>query len=231
MRQKFTARLVSKELVTDTVLELAFSVPMNLGFVPGQFMNISVTYPFRRPYSIVDISEGKAKFLIKISEPGKGADFFQQMKVGEETEMIGPQGRYALQETNLYKIFIATGVGVAPFIPMIRSLLDPVDKKNIQSELWLGTRSVKEEILASRYLSEQIHNENNFQFTRSVTQPESDELEFFHGRVNSLIERRSKDLDFDNTEFYVCGGNEMVKGVRDQLKTLGAKNIFIENWG
>ncbi|MDQ6985830.1 MAG: FAD-dependent oxidoreductase [Candidatus Dojkabacteria bacterium] len=228
---KGESELLSKRNITENVLELTYSVPNDLTFIPGQFMNISVTAPYRRPYSILDMKDGEVSFMIGVGEPGKGSDYFKEVEIGSKTTLMGPLGRFKLNDSSNKKIFIATGVGIVPFIPMIKELLNPADGVKIETELFFGARFLNDTKVVTDYLGDLITTDNNLIVMNAITKPEHDELDFFHGRVNVLIDSRKDNIDFRNTDFYVCGSNEMIKGVRTQLKELGADQIFMENYG
>ena len=228
--RNFRSKLLSKISLTDNILECVYSVPEDFIYEPGQFVNVSVTPPFRRPYSVVEVKDSKIKLIVNITNPGKGADYFRETKVSDETEIMGPLGRFTMKDTDYYKVFIASGVGVAPFIPMIKKLMDPNDGKIIKTTLYLGIRSLNDDVLARQYLIDLIEADNEFSYVRSVTKPEHDELEFFEGRVTTLL-REQFDFDVSQTEFYVCGGNDMVKEVKQILEGYGADKVYVENYG
>ena len=96
-------------------------------FRPGQFCSIRVAEGFFRAYSIASDYKNfsEYKFLVSIAHEGIGANFFRNIKLGDEIDFLGPNGHFFIQNPiadNL--IFCATGTGIAPFIPMIQFLID-----------------------------------------------------------------------------------------------------------
>jgi all-trans-retinol 13,14-reductase len=223
---RFKSRLINKIYITETVLQLDFSCPSEFDFKSGQFVNVNVTAPFRRPYSIISSKNESLSILVEVRDPGRGSDFFRNMRIGEETEMLGPLGRFGIQPTQIKKVFISTGVGIAPFIPMIKSAIE----LGSEVELFQGMRYYSED-LAIHYLSEFINSREikyNICVTREIVK-ENELIQSFGERVTGTLPKLN--YNWKNLEFYICGGSQMVIDTKIVLKFLGATNIFIENYG
>lgn len=236
------AKLISKGFISKTILEVKYQLFDSFTFTPGQFVNISVTEPFRRPYSVLDFDQDKNKidFMIEIKEPGKGADYFRNAEIGSETIIMGPLGRFVVQNSNLPKAFISTGAGVAPFVPMLKQLKQNNFSQNIT--VFQGMRH-SEDDCALPYFKEYV--ESGFiKYIQCITREETvlklpeEEIQqkltsgntaTTKGRVTEIVPEFG--FDYLNTEFYVCGGNQMVKDMRLNLSLLGADKVYIENYG
>jgi NAD(P)H-flavin reductase len=205
------------------VIEVEYELADQTDFIPGQFANIEVTKPFRRPYSILEMSGNKAKFIIEVRNPGRGSDFFRDAEIGTQSEVLLPLGRFVLHESNNPKVFISIGAGIAPFISMIKSLIKNQDNSEIH--LFQGMRIAGDD-LATAYLKDQLSKIN---LHRCITREEVISEKDFKGRVTEIVP--TFDFDYTNTDFYVCGSNEMVKEMRLILQMKGAENILIENYG
>ncbi|MCA9386575.1 hypothetical protein KC669_00930, partial [Candidatus Dojkabacteria bacterium] len=136
-----------------------------------------------------------------------------------ELEISEPMGNYGIKVSENNKIFIATGSGLAPFIPMIKSLKEKI-------LLIYGIKNYDED-LSQIFLSEV----SNLEVIRCI----SDEnikitnLNDINSRVTSYL--KDNDLDWKNSDFYICGRNEMIVQVSEILENKGVKNIYKENYG
>ncbi len=226
--KSFKLGLTQKIQLTPKIFEYNFLTSETISFRPGQFLNVLVQKPYKRPFSIVEIKENNLKLIADVSGslPGYGSTYFRELEVGQSTLVYGPMGRYAVKETELPKVFIATGAGIAPFIPMIKTLM----KSNLTGSvhLFFGSRFLADDIVAYKFLHEEIASKNII-YTRCITQPEGNYLDFELGRVNEVI--KTKSFDWQHTEFYICGNNQMIKNTKEVLINLGADKIYIENYG
>ncbi len=230
MQQRFNAKLISKKFISETVLEIVYECPVQLEYAVGQFASIAVTPPFRRPYSIIFYEDNKLGFLIEVKDPGNGADYFRNAEVGIETDIRAPLGRYEVLINEFPKVFISTGAGVAPFIPMIKKLVKGEQKLKVDLFCGMG---LKKDDLAYYYIKDCIAmDEVNYYrcITREeITLDEDNKVMMHKGRVTEVVPKMH--YDWVNTEFYICGSNQMIKDMRAKLQEKGAEKILVENYG
>lgn len=88
---------------------------------PGQFVNVRVSETFdpllRRPLSIADVDGDEIKLLVQIR--GKGTRLLGGKVKGENISLVGPLGN-GFPEVKGDVVFLAGGVGVAPFLWLMR---------------------------------------------------------------------------------------------------------------
>lgn len=94
---------------------------------PGQFVNIrasgSLDPLLRRPVSVYDVSGDAVSLLILIK--GKGTTALSRLSAGDHVSLMGPLGNgFPVPEKP--PLFIAGGVGAAPFLYFSRGLDRPV---------------------------------------------------------------------------------------------------------
>jgi NAD(P)H-flavin reductase len=240
--------LISKRFVTESILELQYKTDVALPFVPGHYVNISVTAPFKRPYSIAWSEDSVLTFLVEVRDPGKGSDFFRMAQIGSQTEIMGPLGRFTLQDSDLPKVFISTGTGAAPFISMIKRAMSrghwamgnqdnalssqSTAHRSSPIAFFHGMRYEKDDF-PYQYLDKEIDSDRLDYYrciTReNVTLDELNKVKYRSGRVTQVVPLMQ--FDWPNTEFYICGSNDMVKEMRTILLEKGAVRVFIENYG
>lgn len=221
-------KLIQKVRLTKNVFEYKFELDSPMDFVPGQFVSVAVKDILRRSYSILSTDDQKLVLVVDISPGGPGSIFFNNLKVGQFAHIMGPLGIFKYKNTNLKKVFVATGTGIVPFIPMIKELL--ASDANIAIQLFFGTRHLDEN-LAYKYLDNEI-KKANLKMIRCVSQLEGkNEESCMLGRVTKVIPEQIS--DFSNTEFYLCGVSQMVLDMEALLleKNVAKENIIHEKYG
>lgn len=221
-------KLLKKEYLTDTTIRFEYKVPADFAFVPGQFVNIVVKQnpPLRRSYSILGIKDSVMELLINIIPGGPGSIYFRDTNIGDDASMLGPLGIFKYKDTPLEKIFIATGTGIVPFIPMIKDIR--AKNSEIKIQLYFGTRFLKEDY-AKEYIKDFL-NDPHFSYHACISNAaESDVCE--KGRVTEIVPQHI--TDFSNKEFYICGVNVMIADIEKLLleKGVARENIVYEKYG
>lgn len=121
--EKKLAVLAVKVQLTATMWRLAFELPGQVeSYLPGQFARIRVRDWEWRDYSIAGVEGNRNWFLISTQTGGYGSQFVIDVQLGDRTEIEWPLGRYTIARTAHRMVFIATGTGLAPFLPMFRQL-------------------------------------------------------------------------------------------------------------
>jgi all-trans-retinol 13,14-reductase len=227
MVQNFNAILKSKTQLTETIFEFKYSVPENFTFIPGEFVSIKVGGNVRRSYTILEVQDGLMTLIIDVCPGGAGSLYFQNLKVNDESSILGPLGLFRCQETNFDKVFIATGTGIVPFVPMIKDLKQKgFGMANNCITVYFGARFFKDDI-AYKYLKN-LDKEDFIQYITCLTREESNEREYKKGRVSQIVP--SEDHDWLNTEFYLCGNREMIEEMQMILRGKGAEKIYFEKY-
>jgi dihydroorotate dehydrogenase electron transfer subunit len=114
-----------REVARDTVI-LGVEVPWNGPVRPGQFAMVHLgddhEYVLPRPYSILDVHDGRMDLLVKIA--GRGSRALTRVRAGDTVRVFGPLGRWfdapLLRERPA--ILVAGGVGVVPLHLLAREL-------------------------------------------------------------------------------------------------------------
>lgn len=218
--EKKKAVLVSKTALTPTIWQLTFDIFEKITFTPGQFAMLRVALFEWRNYSIAKIEGTQLDLLISTRTGGDGSIFAQDVQPGAETEIEVPFGSFHLQSNHQEtrrRVFIATGTGVAPFLPMFTILAS--SGKLESSELLFGCSRKEDNITALGVLQH---------LPRTTVCVSRDPLAegVFHGRVTQVLQ----DMKFDavSTEFYLCGAPAMVADCQTMLSLAGAKYVLTE---
>lgn len=231
---KASAKLISKRQLAKFVWEFTFEMvePLILEFVSGQYVAIIIDPKTRRQYSIVSSplkTEKEFVLVVDIKPNGPGVSYLLNLNINDEISFIGPIGNFVMLQ-NLAKdlYFIATGTGIAPLMSMIETLI--FNKSNLEHNIHLhfGTRFVTDLFYTDvfdKYLKEGSIKE----YVQYLSQDESDYTK--KGYVTQFIPTLSADIVSDS-QFYICGGTEMVKSSQDMLLEKGVlvSNIFHEKF-
>ncbi|VUC30132.1 unnamed protein product [Clonostachys rosea] len=212
---KMKAVVTAKTALTSTIWKLELDLENTVEFVPGQYTLLKVA-PFEwRYYSIAKIDNGRLTLLISTRTGGHGSTYVDKVELGAETEVELPFGSFRLQNNDCRKVFIATGTGVVPFLPMFRAMEET--GKLTSADLYFGCRFAAENITKGF---------SPLPETTLCLSGETGGDDAFHGRVTQALSL----LDFnpDTTEFYLCGSPAMIKDCQGLLTRKGAKNILTE---
>jgi ferredoxin-NADP reductase len=152
------AAVVAVVTLARGVVEWRFRSDDPLKFRPGQFLSVRVGEDgggaaVLRSYSLAsDPGSQEFSLVLKLMPGGVGSAWFQTLKVGDRVRFTGPMGFFVndLQHHGDV-IFGATGVGIAPVLPMLRELLTRQETGAIH--LYWGNRDA-DEIFWTRELVE-----------------------------------------------------------------------------
>lgn len=220
-------------MIGSNVLQLQFDKPAGFIFEPGQFLQFrfpvenSVVW---RSYSIASTpGQGHLEFCIKLVEGGRASGYFQNLLPGQEVEVKGPRGLFVCSQPNDTMYFVATGVGIAPIMSIINHRLTEAPANegwhrpaNEKIHLLFGVRNESSLFWTDRFEAIKKHNPN-FSYEITLSRP-SEGWKGLRGRVTDHLP-----IDLGG-HYYLCGGMEMVRDVRQILheKSVNLKNIHFE---
>jgi ferredoxin-NADP reductase len=212
---RFVATLSEKKEIAKNILELRFTKPEGFSYQAGQFVQFYIPQaekPVLRSYSISSIpTDPYLEFCIKILDGGIASEHVSQMSVGDTLEFRGPKGRFIVEENEHDHYFVATGVGLAPIMGMLRQLA--ISKESSQpARLLFGVRS-EEDLFWVERLDALKETFPLFEYAVTLSQPKpTGGWQGLKGRVTDhLLHHHMKH------RFYLCGSADMVKDVRSLL--------------
>jgi len=218
----FNSRILETKDLTSGVKSLKLSVPRDFDFKAGQYLSLSVPRndgkKIRKPLSIANPPQSRnesIEFCIKIIPNGLASEFVKTLNKGDEVELFGPAGKFVVSDFNKDLIFIASGVGIAPFMSMIPDLLKRGFDKSI---ILLKSAKNEEDSLYNEELEELQGKYSNFQFYNIFSHPIKSQN---HGYIQDFLERYVPENFKGN--FYICGLKEMINDVRKKLLSLNFK--------
>ncbi len=200
-----TSKVLKKTPLNASAIELELEKPLNFTYKIGQFISVKVSEKNFRAYSLASHpNEYVLKVVAAVGHEGLGANYLKNINIDEEISFIGPSGRFFMADSPAPNIlFLATGTGIAPFIPMLRELIEYNKAPKTKIQLFFGETQEKE-LFYMDLLKNFKNSFSGFDFKICLSQENNPNYEF--GRITG------KYTIFDplNTQVYVCGHPNMV---------------------
>ncbi|MDD5213327.1 MAG: FAD-dependent oxidoreductase [Candidatus Gracilibacteria bacterium] len=215
-------KLLEKKKLTPDVYEMIFSDGNETTNKPGQFMTFMLPKTkFGRAYSICETSNDKYIFIIKRVENGRGGSIeITDLEVGEELKAVGPSGHFVLKENNKAKMFLATGVGLAPLYNQLKAVADL--GLTYKTKLIFGLREKADLFYAEKF--EELKEKINFSYEIYFSKEEVEGYK--HGHITEYL--KSENIA-GYEEFYMCGSPYMMDEAIEKLENLGIPRENIHN--
>ena len=224
---KYTVKLLKKENVANDTIAFSFEKPDDFTFEAGQYLNISlekylgVGMSGARSMSIASAPYEKYLMIVMRMGVSEFKKTLNTLPINSEVEILGPFGHLSLQYDKP-AVFIAGGIGLAPFRGMILDQLE----KGLKQKIYLFYSDKNPDNAA--FLEElRAVKDDNFIFIPTMTGDTDNNWTGEVGRVNDkMIERYIKDI----TEpiYYIIGLPDMVMDIREVLYDMGVPPINIE---
>lgn len=224
---------------TADCVSVALEVPQELAetfsFAPGQYLTFRTKMndeEVRRSYSIcVSPAEGDLRVAVKKVTQGKFSTFANDtLKKGDMIEVMPPMGKFSPKQTEKTQknyLAFAAGSGITPIMSIMSSVLEAEPESTftlIYGNKNRNTIIFREaiEALKNRYMQRlRLYH---------ILSREHMEVPLFNGRINA-----EKCAEFCNTlidintidEAFICGPEDMILSVRDQLVNLGMPSASV----
>jgi ferredoxin-NADP reductase len=250
-----TGKVIRIENETESTRRFWIQLPgMNqFDFVPGQFVTLDLPIHEKpnkrwRSYSIASWPDGTnvLELVIVLLEGGAGTTYlFNEVKVGSELTLRGPQGVFTLPEQiNKDLFFICTGTGIAPF----RSMVHHIYNNNVPHQslhLIFGCRKLGDALYGSelKLLEKQLPAFRYIPvFSRETPGSENHLIRtgYVHGIYEEICRANlqpSPDVPGEKivkpAGFYLCGWKNMIDEAKQRIQALGydRKAIHQELYG
>jgi ferredoxin-NADP reductase len=235
----FKAKLTSKKQLADNTFEFLFLVSdQGFTFCAGQYIwlylktdNNSDSHEIRA-FSIASSSNNpeEISIIFRISEkPSTYKQVLSSLEVSSEVKIRGPQGFvFNISNYDFSKdlFMIAGGVGIAPFLSILRSSDDCLRQDNqfndrIKKTLVLLNSDIRKQFLLPE-ISEYCEK-NNTNFLHKVGYLEVRDILKLEADFN---------LDYKKTNFFICGSKSMVNNSFRILSDVGVdiNSMFFEQY-
>jgi len=225
----FTVTLLGSENCGEGIKRFRFRMDAPLAFVPGQY--VSLRFPGETRYHAFSIASspmsGELELVVKIEHEFTTHLF--SSAPGTVLECMGPMGRF-LQSITGDLVMVAGGVGVTPFLSMMRWARDT---KREDREYWLFYSCRTRDQLGFEDELRRLPAQNphiHIIMTLTREQPEGWDQELGHVDKAMLLRHLGK---LDDQTFATCGPNRMVTAIIQALNEVGIppERVLHESWG
>lgn len=178
----------------------------------------------RHPFTISSAPKDKEMgFTVKKS--GRFTEAICNLLPNEEILLDGPFGRFT-PPTDRNLVFIAGGVGITPFMSILKDRV----KKNISQNITLlyGSRTQQDIIFKNEI---DLINSDWFNKTYILSNEAQDSTSYERGYLSKeIVSKYVKDIN--SSLYYICGPEVMKNSAKKILADLGVskKNIFVEDF-
>jgi len=249
-----TGKVIKIENETDTTRRFWIQLPEQdaFDFKPGQFVTIDLPIHEKpnkrwRSYSIASWPDGTNVFelVIVMLEGGAGTHYlFNEVTVGSEVTLRGPQGVFVLPEIiDRDLFFICTGTGIAPF----RSMSHHIFNYNIpHGDIYLifGCRKFSDALYKNELedLGKKLERFHYMPvFSRETINDITKQIRtgYVHAvyeeicRNNIKISMAEETAIVKPASFFLCGWKNMIDEAKQRIQVLGydRKSIHQELYG
>jgi ferredoxin-NADP reductase len=243
-----TGKVLRIEHETDSTRRFWIQLPemKSFDFKPGQFVTLDLPIHEKpgkrwRSYSIASWPDGSNIFelVIVLLEGGAGTHYlFNEISVGSEITVRGPQGVFVLPEKIERDLFfICTGTGIAPFRAMSHHLLElHIPHKEIY--LIFGCRKFGD-CLYRAELTELEKRSPLFHyipvFSRETPGDPANRTGYVHAVYEEICRGKwpAEDPGMLSPSFFLCGWKNMIDEAKQRIQMLGfdRKSIHQELYG
>ncbi|MGH9190618.1 MAG: ferredoxin--NADP reductase [Acidimicrobiales bacterium] len=225
------AVVTGRETLTSTgTIRLSFQVVDDepFDFDPGRFIGIHTTIagvgPRRTPYCLVSLPNPDRTFqlLLRLVPEGPLSRYLGARREGDAIAFRGPLGRSMVPKTNDETLnLLATGVGIGPFLGLIRLLVRQGSTQPVR--LYWGLR-LAEDVCLLDELDELESTHPDFRYYITLSQPPSG-WTGLRGRITETVPPHMATLGA--SRFYLVGNGAMIDEMAAALSDLGVDRTAI----
>lgn len=217
MSQIYTSRIVAKESMAEDTTQVSFERPKNFSFTAGQHIQLVVEKLHysdpkgrSRVFSICSSPANKETLSVVFRETGSGfKKTLSELQVGENVLVEGPFGFFTLPESkDARHLFIAGGIGIAPFVSMLTQDRDVSNGAHIT--LLYANR--KEELAAFIEELQELDKISDWF-----------DLDMIYGHVEQkhLTKYIDSDTSLSHLHWWIVGPPTMVTDTKYMIESLG----------
>lgn len=189
------------------------------GFAPGQFAWILTgKTPFTLTYHPFSVSSSAERDVLEFTVK-TGGDFtrsLRRLQIGSTVYVDGPHGSFTPdRHPGMGYVFLATGVGVTPFLSMLSTMADRRDHRPVW--LFLGNRH-ESQVVGIRQLN-RIAGRVNLTTIHAISNP-SEHWTGERGRLTTDLLRRHLPHGHRHLHYFICSSPEVTHTLENQLRDL-----------
>lgn len=225
-------KIIGKKIIAQGTLLVKVDLEgQELSFKPGQYTTIilpNMPYPEprngRRHFSILSSPDEKRtiEFATRLREESAYKKYLQELPLGTSVEIGSISGSFTLpNDQSVNYVFIAGGIGITPFISMLRYKIANLLQHKIT--LLYSNRDVSSTAFLAE-LKEMTQKDSNIKLVVTVTNDPGWEGEKRMIDSNFIKEYFSEPNGY---HYYVAGPPAMVEAVDKALMVAGVDQAYI----
>jgi ferredoxin-NADP reductase len=220
-------KLVKREEVAEGTISFYFEKPAGFQFKPGQYLDCTLTDPPEtdaegniRTFSLASAPEEKELMIVTRMRDTAFKRVLRKMPCGSQLQVEGPLGSFNLHgATSRPAVFLAGGIGIAPF----RSMIVNDAHKGLAHRIVLFYSNRRPEDVAFLQELQQLGSENkNYQIVCAMTAKEKSKRPW-NGETGhfdkAMLARFVPDLAAPI--YYIAGPPAMVAAMKHTLVGAG----------
>lgn len=214
--------------LSDTSFGLRVKLAKPIGFLPGQYVNVTVPGTEKhRSYSFSSApGADEATFLIRNLPGGAMSGYLgDRARPGDAVTLTGPMGAFYLRPIERAQLWLAGGTGLAPFLSMLEQAAQQGSDHPIVLYYAVTRAADLVELDRVNALAERIGN-----VTVITVLAAEDDAHERKGFVTDHV--TAGDLHGGDCDVYLCGPPPMVDAVRAHFGKLGVEpvNFYYEKF-
>ena len=224
----YKTHILDKNKIAQNTMEVVFAKPGGFAFTAGQYIQIRLPNLLfsdqkgsSRVFSITSSPYDKKRIAIAFRTTGSGfKKTIENLALNSEVLIEGPHGHFVLPEDSQKSVvMIAGGIGVAPFVSMLRGAFGGKQKRSGRITLIYGNKNKKRAAYLGdlKYLSDRAKNFKLIPIYR---------------RIDEEIIRSNLEGDYKEFLWFVAGPPLMVDNITASIQSLGVsyEKIFSEGF-
>lgn len=215
--EQVEATVLGVDRLSDTSFGLRVSLARPIGFLAGQYVNVSVPgTDLHRSYSFSSVPGGdEGSFLIRNLPGGIMSTYLgERAQAGDKLTLTGPMGAFYLRPVERPQLWLAGGTGLAPFLAMLETVAAGGADHPIRLYYAVTRAADLVELDRVKALADTIGNVEVVTILAAA-----DEDHDRKGFVTDHLE--ASDFNDGEADVYLCGPPPMVEAVRQHMAVLG----------
>lgn len=233
---KFTVDKNQPLTDTTNLLTLKNSSGQSFDFSPGQYAAVSFYSKFRpttyRCFSITSSPNQNGFLQFGTRTSGRFTAAMTELSPGEQVNVTGPFGHFILDPDNNQNLyFIAGGIGITPFISMLRY----ISEYKLANKITLLYSVRNESDIPFKNELSKFENTNRnlsvIYFVSGANQ-QITSSRVVSGRINETVLQKFVNRNSTKSAFYVCGPTAFMSSISKMLDNIGIDktNIYTESF-
>ena len=211
----YRTQILSRRWLSEDTFEMELRRPAGFVFLAGQHITIQFEGN-ERDYSLVSAPhESSLLICVRRVQAGVISTALAALEKDADIFFTGPYGYFTFRDSFLKPVFVATGTGISPLVSMIRA----------GAKAYMALHGAASE--ADLYYREEMAKSARIYIPCLSGNGKGPPGAFF-GRVTAYL---ANELPQDIYEFYLCGGQEMIRDVVSLVdERFSRSRVYWENF-